>query len=495
MKLESQMILIFGATGDLNRRKLIPSLYNLVRKKRLTNCTPIVCIGRRKLSQEEFIKHLSVEQFIADLNPVAIEELLQRITYLSFDMASGTPEDFLHALSKIEKQFGCTGNKLMYLALPTSAFDQTAKLIGHFDRQSGWRRVVFEKPFGEDLPSAQLLNEHILQVLQEDEIYRVDHYLGKELVQNILTLRFANEIFAGAWRNKVIDHVQITVSETLGVEKRAGYYDKSGAVRDMIQNHLLQLLSFVAMEPPDEGAVDGIRDEAAAVIRHLRPLTPEDIVLGQYGPGTINDEPVPGYLAEDGIAANSTTETFVAIRAFVESERWKGVPFYLRTGKRLEKRHADIKIVFKQRRRHIVGKDGKPNMVIIRIQPDEGIAMAFNVQRPGEDDRTESVMMDFCHHCYFGPNTPEAYESILYNVMEGDHSLFPRRDWIEASWQYIDRLRLISSLPVIYPAGSMGPEDSDALLAVDGRQWLNGEESGKRAPLQGLQTLPFSFSK
>ena len=495
MKLESQMILIFGATGDLNRRKLIPSLYNLVRKKRLTDCTPIVCIGRRELSKNEFIKHLSVEQFISDPDPAAIEDLLRRITYLSFDMASDSSDDFIRAISIIEKQFGCTANKLMYLALPTSAFDQTAQLIGQLGQQKGWRRAVFEKPFGEDLPSAQSLNKHILNVLQEDEIYRVDHYLGKELVQNILTLRFANEIFAGAWRNRAIDHVQITVSETLGVEKRTGYYDKSGAVRDMIQNHLLQLLSFVAMEPPKEGAVDGIRDEAVAVIRQLRPLTPEDIALGQYGPGTITDAAVPGYLMEDGVAENSTTETFAAIRAYVDNERWQGVPFYLRTGKRLEKRHADIKIVFKQPRRHIVGDDCKPNIIIIRIQPDEGIAMAFNVQKPGEDDSTESVMMDFCHHCYFGPNTPEAYESILYNVMEGDHSLFPRRDWIEASWEYIDRLRLIATPPMTYPAGSMGPGISAALLAADGRHWLNGEESTKPTTLQRLQTAPFSVGK
>ena len=486
MTLESQMIIIFGATGDLTRRKLIPSLYHLERKRQLTTCTPVVCIGRRDLSQEEFVKHLSIERYIPDRDPVIMKSLFFRIEYVRFDMINDSPGAFVKAINKIQTQYGCTYNKLMYLALPTSVFQKTAQLIGSLNSENGWRRVVFEKPFGEDLASAQLLNADIRTVLEENEIYRVDHYLGKELVQNILTLRFANEIFSGAWRERAIDHVQITVSETLGVEKRAGYYDKSGAVRDMIQNHLLQLLSFVAMEPPTENSQDGLRDEAVAVIRNLRPLEKADIVLGQYGPGSIESDPVAGYLSEPGVAEDSTTETFAAIRAYIDTERWRGVPFYLRTGKRLRQRRADIKIVFKQRRRHIVGKNGEPNMVIIRIQPNEGIAMAFNVLTPGEEDKTVSVMMDFCHHCHFGPNTPEAYESILYNVMEGDHSLFPRRDWIEASWEYIDRLRLIADPPVTYRGGSIGPAEADALLAADGREWLNEEPSTQVVSLSSV---------
>ncbi len=487
MTLESQMILIFGATGDLNRRKLIPSLYHLVKKQRLTACTPIICIGRRDLTQEEFIAHLSVEDFIPDLDPGVMEDLLRRIEYLCFDMKSGSTEDFANAISRVQKRYGCTYNKLIYLALPTSVFHTSAQLIGALDSKNGWKRVVFEKPFGADLASAQLLNENIRNVLEEEEIYRVDHYLGKELVQNILTLRFANEIFSEAWKSNSIDHVQITVSETLGVEKRAGYYDKSGAVRDMLQNHLLQLLSFVAMEPPAEDSMDGFRDEAAAVMRSLRPLEKTDIVLGQYGPGTIKSKLVEGYLRESGVAKDSITETFAAIRAYVDTKRWRGVPFYLRTGKRLGQRYADIKIVFKLQKRHIVGRDGEPNIVTIRIQPDTGIAMAFNVQKPGEEDNTESVLMDFCHHCHFGPNTPEAYESILYNVMEGDHSLFPRRDWIEASWEYIDRLRLIADPAAIYSAGSRGPAGADVLLAADGRKWLHGEPAARAVSIPNLR--------
>jgi glucose-6-phosphate 1-dehydrogenase len=478
MTLESQMILIFGATGDLTRRKLIPSLYHLERKKLLTLCTPIVCIGRRDLSQQDFIDLLSLQRFIPDGDDEVISTLLGRIEYFRFDTEAGSPEDFSRGINEVRDRYGCTANKLIYLALPTSVFQQTAQLIGVLGSGDGWRRVVFEKPFGENLESARLLNESIHTVLNEEEIYRVDHYLGKELVQNILTLRFANEIFSGAWRHRAIDHVQITVSETLGVEKRAGYYDRSGAVRDMIQNHLLQLVSFVAMEPPQDGEVDGLRNEAVKVMRHLRPLRKEDIVLGQYGEGTIDSEQVPGYLGEDSVPQSSQTETYACIRTYIDTDRWQGVPFYLRTGKRLRRRYADIKIIFKQRRKHLVAQ-GKPNMIIIRIQPDEGIAMAFNVQKPGDVNETSSVLMDFCHHCYFGPNTPEAYESILHNVMEGDHSLFPRRDWIEASWKYVDLLRSIAAPPVIYQAGTEGPAGADDLLGADGKSWINEETSSQ----------------
>jgi glucose-6-phosphate 1-dehydrogenase len=344
-------------------------------------------------------------------------------------------------------------------------------LISSLGSQSGWKRVVFEKPFGEDLKSARQLNSAIRTVLKEDEVYRVDHYLGKALVQNILTLRFGNEIFSTCWQRGAIDHVQITVSETLGVEKRAGYYDRSGAVRDMIQNHLLQLVSFLAMEPPETDLGDALRDRAVEVVHNLRPLTPQDIVLGQYGSGMTQSDPVPGYQMEDGVADDSMTETFAALRVFVDTERWQNVPFYIRTGKRLHKRHADIKVVFRQQD-NVFGGRREPNVVVIRIQPDEGIALAMNVQKPGEEFATESVMMDFCHHCYFGPNTPEAYESILQNVMEGDRSLFPRWDWIEASWHYIDHLRAIAGPPHTYPAGTEGPQEAEQLLASDGRQWL-----------------------
>lgn len=486
MTLESQMILIFGATGDLARRKLVPSLYHLERKNRLTDCTPIVCIGRRPLTRAQFISHLSVEKFIGNAQEKYLARLLERIEYIEFDAATDTRDNFRSGITAIEQRYSCTPNMLIYLALPTTLFQQTAKLISALGPKNGWKRVVFEKPFGEDLQSARELNNSIRTVLDEDEIYRVDHYLGKALVQNILTLRFGNEIFSRCWKRGAIDHVQITVSETLGVEKRAGYYDRSGAVRDMIQNHLLQLLSFVAMEPPEKDSDDSLRDRAVEVLRRLRPLAPQDIVLGQYGPESAGSELLQGYQMEDGVADDSTTETYAALRAFVDSERWRHVPFYLRTGKRLKARHADIKIVFRQQE-HAYGGAGAPNVVVIRIQPDEGIALVMNVQTPGEEFATESVTMDFCHHCYFGPNTPEAYESILQNVMEGDHSLFPRWDWIEASWQYIDRLRSIAAGPVLYPAGSEGPKEAEQLLVADDRQWLDEDTSVKMVTLPDLR--------
>lgn len=487
MKKESIMILIFGATGDLTRRKLIPSLYHLVRKDLLTNCTPIICVGRRDLSREEFISQLDVDKFIDSIEREVLERLLARIEYMRFDLAGDSAEGFTTAISAIQEQYSCADNKLIYLALPTSAFQRTAELIAALGRGAGWRRVVFEKPFGEDLHSARELNETIRSVLDEKEIYRVDHYLGKQLVQNILTLRFANEIFSGAWCRRAIDHVQITVSETLGVEKRAGYYDKSGAVRDMIQNHLLQLLSFLAMELPRDDSADALRDEAVRVVQQLQPLESGDVVLGQYDRGTIQGERVVAYRSEDGVADDSATETFAALRAYVQNDRWHGVPFYLRTGKRMARRYAEIRIVFQQRRRYLIGRNGDSNMIIIRIQPDTGIALAFNVQTPDEDYRTESVMMDFCHHCHFGPNTPEAYESILRNVLEGDHSLFPRRDWIEASWGYIDHLYRVAAEPQAYMAGSEGPDAAMKLLSDDGRQWLSDESPAAVTVLPDLR--------
>lgn len=468
MKTPSHIILILGATGDLTKRKLIPSLYHLILKERLTSCTPIVCIGRKPLSKNEYIELLEPARFIENVKPEILEDLLDRIEYISFDTANEPPEKFNKDISSVRERYDCAPNYLVYLALPTSVFAQSVQLVSTLQVNGGWRRVVFEKPFGEDLPSAIKLNESVLSILQEDEVFRVDHYLGKQLVQNILTLRFANEIFSRAWRHEAIDHVQITVAETLGVEKRAGYYDKSGAIRDMLQNHLLQLLSLIAMEPPAESEKDSMRDASVNVLRHLRQPRREDIVLGQYSAG----KKEKGYLDEERIQQGSTTETYVALRAFIDTDRWRGVPFYIRTGKRMHRRFAEIRIIFRQDPGHFPGVNGEPNEIIIRIQPDEGMALAFNVQKPGEQNETESVLMDFCHHCHFGPNTPEAYEAILYNIMSGDHTLFPRRDWIEASWKYTDLLRSVAPPPQTYPAGSKGPENADALLARDGRQWL-----------------------
>ena len=479
--IDSQMILIFGATGDLTRRKLIPALYHLVRKEKLSPCTPIVCLGRKEFTREEFVESLEIERFIHKADGDILAKLTEKIEYLRVDVDTVSASQFKEKIDTIHGKYGCANNKLIYLALPTTMFQTSAALLKPLIDASGWQRVVFEKPFGQDLASAERLNRAIKDVLEEKSIYRVDHYLGKELVQNILTLRFANPLFASAWCHEVIDHVQITVSEKLGVEKRAGYYDASGAVRDMVQNHLLQLLSLIAMEPPEENKSEFLRDESVNVLKHLRPVVSEDVVLGQYGPGIIDGKEVPGYQDEEGVADESQTETYCGFRAWIDTPRWQNVPFYLRTGKRLAQRHAEIKIVFKDDGPSgLVGMGAEANMIILRIQPDEGMALAFNVRKPGGGGRTESVLMDFCHHCHFGPNTPEAYESILQSVASGDHRVFPRWDWIEASWRYIDNLRKQAGIPCMYAAGSHGPDEADALLKADGRHWLNEEKQLQR---------------
>ena len=472
MKENSQMIVIFGSTGDLTKRKLIPALYRLLERGKISAQTPIVCLGRSELSDDQFIDHLQLDQFIPDGKSELLADFTQTINYRCFDLESGTPADLQHSIKSIREKYGCSGNLLFYLALPTTVFASVATLLQPIVAADGWTRVVFEKPFGEDLASATRLNEDIGSVLEEDQIYRVDHYLGKELVQNILYLRFANEIFSCAWNKNAIDNIQITVSESLGVEERAGYYDKSGAVRDMLQNHLLQLLSLTAMEPPLSGHGNAIRNEAAKVIESLRPPEPGDVVLGQYGRGQSGAEDYLSYRQEKGVESDSTTETYVALRAYIDTERWRGVPFYLRTGKRLDKRYAKIKIVFKHFMLDGLESNDKANTITIRIQPDEGIALAFNVRKPGESHQSESVLMDFCHHCHFGPNTPEAYEAIMSSVIKGDPLLFTRWDWLQASWRFIDRLKRVAPLPVIYSSGSAGPQEADQLLEQNGRVWL-----------------------
>jgi glucose-6-phosphate 1-dehydrogenase len=472
MNEESQTIVIFGSTGDLSRRKLIPALYHLYERGKINDRSPVVCLGKREFSREQFFEHLQVDDFIPQRDDNLFSNFTRLLTYHSLELDQAAPADLRNILQEARNRCGCSTNVLFYLALPTALFSSVAGLLQPLIAEEGWTRVVFEKPFGEDLASAVSLNDDIGAVLSEDQIFRVDHYLGKELVQNILYLRFANEIFSCAWNGTAIDHVQITVSESLGVEDRAGYYDKSGAIRDMLQNHLLQLLSFTAMEPPRSGHGNAIRDESATVLEKLRPPHAEDVVLGQYSGSQQDERQCRAYRQENGVSNDSVTETYVALRAFIDTQRWQGVPFYLRTGKRLEKRYAEIKILFKkQALRGLMGQE-EANMLIIRIQPDEGIALSFNVRKPGESNRSESVLMDFCHHCHFGPNTPEAYEAILSSVITGDTLPFTRWDWLQASWRYIDQLRAVAMPPVFYPAGSAGPPEADLLLKKDGRRWL-----------------------
>lgn len=478
MQIESQLIVIFGGTGDLARRKLIPALARLRQQEKISSDTPIVCLGRAVLNQAEFIEHLRQDSSAKTDERELLSMLSGSLHYRRFDLAEDTSDQLRTIIEPLARSCDCSGNILFYLALPTSVFTRVATVIQPLLDTPGWKRVVFEKPFGQDLDSARKLNESIGSVLREDQIYRVDHYLGKELVQNILYLRFANEIFSCSWHREAIDHVQITVSESLGIEERAGYYDQSGAIRDMVQNHLLQLLSFIAMEKPATGHGDDIRDEAARVIKHLRPPESGDVVIGQYLGGDAGGTALAAYRDEEDVPPDSTTETFVALRAFVDTRRWQDVPFYLRTGKRLSQRYAEIRVVFKHNPLNGLAVHDQPNSIVLRIQPDEGIALAFNVRKPGSFHESESVLMDFCHHCHFGPNTPEAYETILASVMQGDPLLFTRWDWLEASWKFIDRLKAIVPPLSFYRAGSAGPAEAERLLEADGSSWARHEPPG-----------------
>ena len=472
MNLEPHLSIIFGATGDLARRKLIPSFYRLLERGELSEGTAIVCLGRKPYSQSQYLDRMQFETFIEQPDHALMSELTAMIHYRSFDLENGDAEDLRSIVDEVKTLTNCSDNVLFYLALPTTVFADVAALIEPLIDEQGWKRVVFEKPFGSDLITAGELNQQISTVLDEEQIYRVDHYLGKELVQNILFLRFANEIFACGWNRDAIDSVQITVSESLGVEERASYYDKSGAIRDMLQNHLLQLLCFTAMEQPVSGYGNAVRDEAARVMAALRHPTVGDVVTAQYVSSASENGSLPAYRHEHDVPPYSTTETYVAVRTFIDTPRWSGTPFYLRTGKRLDRRYAEIKVIFKEQEIDGLATLDTPNMIIVRIQPDEGIAIAFNVRKPGESHSSETVLMDFCHHCHFGPNTPEAYEAILASVIRGDPLIFTRWDWLQESWRYIDRLREVANPVVFYEAGSSGPREADLLLAEDGRAWL-----------------------
>ncbi len=483
MIVEKHMLVLFGSTGDLTRRKILPALYSLFEKGTLTRQCPIVCFGRQELTTEEFVKGLDLEKYLKKYDQEILLRFFRQLQYVRLDLRNFDSATLKQQLHRIATAYQAGANKLFYLALPPGVFGQAVNVIQQFVDDDGWYRVVFEKPFGQDRQSAQKLNDEIRKVLDEEQIYRVDHYLGKELVQNIFTLRFHNEIFKWVWHKDAIDHVQIIASESLGVEDRAGYYDKSGAVRDMVQNHLLQLLSLVAMEPPSGYDEQSIRDATGKVMQKLRPVKKDDVVLGQY----------EGYVDAKGVDPHSTTETFAAFRVFIDSPRWQGVPFYLKTGKKLNERYADIKVVFKHDRELCrQGDCDQPNVIVIRIQPDDGIGIAFNVRSPENESITESVLMDFCHHCYFGPNTPEAYESILVNVMQGEATVFPRWDWIDASWTFIDQFLVVAEQPLLYTKGSTGPVESNELLIQDGRNWLHGEMSPESSKLKRSVLRPLS---
>jgi glucose-6-phosphate 1-dehydrogenase len=481
---------IFGAAGDLAHRKLFPALYNLMVDGWLSPDCRILGIARRPYQVEEF--RSEVGQAIAQHSrrspdPVILQHLLESTTYLTADFRDAAQYRALKTvLTDPEGRF--PPNYLFYLATPPSAYPIIAEHLGSVGlarpaKPEHWVRIIVEKPFGHDLDSAVALNGQLHQVFDESQIYRIDHYLGKETVQNILVFRFANGIFEPLWTRQYIDQVQITVAESLGVAGRGSYYDQAGALRDMVQNHMLQLVSLIAMEPPVAFEADAVRDEKVKVLRSIRPFSTRDVadytVRAQYEAGVIDGEQVPGFLDEPDIASDSRTESYVALRLLIDNWRWAGVPFYLRTGKRLAKRATEIAIQFKTAPHRFFQQtetpELSPNLLTLKIQPDEGISLRFGAKLPGPEIKVRTVNMEFLYGTSFAGTPPEAYERLLLDAMIGDSTLFTRKDEVEAAWALVSSIlsgwqRARGPIPT-YEAGSWGPREADYLIERDGFRW------------------------
>jgi glucose-6-phosphate 1-dehydrogenase len=493
-------LVIFGATGDLTKRLVMPAIYNLVRSGLISRNFAIVGLGRGEQTDKEFSEYLGkeVRGFMAGREmggvPIPFDEeawgfLSDRISFIGGDLNDAEIYRQLDAhLKKIDAQNGTQGNVVFYLAVAASMFGPIVDQLGAaslVDQSGGkFRRVIIEKPFGTDLPSAQALNLRVKKVLEEDQIYRMDHFLGKETVQNIMVLRFANGIFEPLWNRDHIDHVQITVGETVSVEHRAAFYEQTGALRDMVPNHVFQLVSLIGMEPPNSFGADAVRTEKAKVLQAVAPLDADGVrhnaVRGQYAAGTVNGKPVEAYRDAEGVAPGSTVETFVAMRLDIENWRWAGVPFYLRTGKSMARRTTEISIQFKTVPFALFRDTSldtlAPNILSFQLQPDEGVSLEFDAKKPGPEIEVGRVKMDFKYKDYFQTSPATGYETLIYDCMIGDAMLFQRADSVEAGWAVvqpiIDYWRDDKSAPLeFYPAGSDGPEGSHNLLWRSGRRW------------------------
>jgi glucose-6-phosphate 1-dehydrogenase len=485
-------MVVFGGTGDLNKRKLIPALYNLATSKLLAPEFAVIGIGRTAMSTEVFRRKLDqdIRQFATGpVEPGNWTPLLSRIYYLAGDAQDkDTYRRLGELLAEVDKNNRTRGNYLYYLATAPEFFGQVVEQLGAAglaeERDGHWRRVIIEKPFGRDLDSARLLNRKLKQFLKESQIYRIDHYLGKETVQNILVFRFSNGIFEPIWNRRYIDHVEITVAETVGVEGRGDYYESSGALRDMVPNHIFQLISLTTMEPPISFDADAMRDEQAKILRAIQPLSPEDVlnrsVRGQYGDGLIDGQHAPAYRSEPHVAPDSATETFVALKLLIDNWRWADVPFYARTGKRLQRRVSEVAISFRRAPfvpfRETPVERLTPNELVIRIQPDEGISLRIGAKIPGPLLRLGAVKMNFDYADYFGSTPSTGYERLLYDCMVGDATLFQRADMVEAGWSVVEPIIDVwEALPPRnfpnYAAGSWGPKEAHELLESDGRRW------------------------
>ena len=486
-------LVLFGATGDLAHRKVVPALYQLWRTNLLPHEFVILAIGRREYDDEtlraEFRASAEKYSRVLPLDEAAWRSFASRIRYQRCDFADPAGYDKLaKTLEAIDSEQRSSGNHLYYLATQPSAFAEIVGQLGrvgldHERHEGGWRRIIIEKPFGHDLQSAIRLNREVGKVFRESQVYRIDHYLGKETVRNLLVFRFGNGIFEPIWNRRHIDHVQITVAESIGVENRGAFYEETGASRDILQNHLLQLMSLVAMEPPATFEADALRDEKVKVIRAIGELTPDqiqnDVVRGQYGPGWVAAQPVKGYREELEVDSESETETYVAARFEVDDWRWSGVPFYLRAGKRLPKRTTEIAIQFKEVPHRLFRESSTepdPNLLAIRIQPDEGIMLRFGAKVPGLGIDVRSVTMDFTYGSAFSVDSPDAYETLILDALLGDASLFTRADEVEGAWARVTPIidSWAEAPPPEFPnyeAGTWGPDAADQLLAREGRRW------------------------
>ncbi len=498
-------LVVFGASGDLTRRKLVPALYSMDRRGLLPEQFAMVGVARRPLGDEAFRNGLreGLHQFSEVGAGTRWDRLDHQVSYFQGDYQDAASFEALkRQLDELSKEKGLGGNRLYYLATPPEAYAVIAEQLGKAgmggDWTGGWSRIIVEKPFGRDLTTAQDLNRRLQAVFSEDQIFRIDHYLGKETVQNILVFRLANGIFEPLWNRQYVDHVQISIAEHIGLEGRGLYYEEAGALRDMVQNHVIQLLSLVAMEPPASFGADSVRDEKVKLLRAIRPYSSKDVlrsvVRGQYGAGTVDGQLVPGYREESGVAPDSQTETFVAMKVLIDNWRWAGVPFYVRTGKRLPRRSTEVVVAFRPAPhsafRNTVTTGLDANELILRIQPDEGIGLRFGTKIPGPTIRIQDAEMQFSYGT-FGGKQPEAYERLLLDAALGDSTLFTRRDEVEAAWALTTPIleawgRVDSAdgpaggavgnrdvpLPV-YPAGSWGPAEVDRLLAADGHAWRN----------------------
>ncbi|MCM3730158.1 glucose-6-phosphate dehydrogenase [Fictibacillus nanhaiensis] len=480
-------IVIFGATGDLAHRKLFPALYQLYQKGHVRENFSVVGVSRKEYTHEEFQKEV-YEAVIEHTPNAEIEKVKKFVSHFYYLKMDVTSEPSYHELEELlnvlDRDYQTNGNRLYYLAMAPSFFGTIPTFLKSegITNTEGWQRIVIEKPFGHDLPSATKLNEEIQQSFNEDDIYRIDHYLGKEMVQNIQVIRFGNAIFESIWNNKYIDSVQITSSETLGVEDRAAYYEKSGALLDMVQNHMLQMVMMVAMEPPGELKPEHIRDEKVKVLRSLRFFNEEEVrknvIRGQYTNGTINGEPAPSYLEEENVDPESKTETFVAAKLFIDNFRWTGVPFYIRTGKRMAVKSTEIVIQFKQGPMalyHAKTEKYQPNLLRIHIQPDEGVSLTLNAKPKGDTSDLLPIDMTYNNKSATDMNSPEAYEKLLHDCLLGNSTYFTRWDEVALSWEFIDRITKTwngTGAPITYyNSGSMGPAEAEKLLNEDGHSW------------------------